>query len=96
MRGSYIERIQKLSEKLSDPNLAVHARKMGSNTFSRNRKMSLKDILLCCLSKKGPTTALELRNYFKQKGNLYMEISISRFHIFLPVRQSLPRKTWII
>lgn len=75
MRGSYIERIQKLSEKLSDPNLAVHARKMGSNTFSRNRKMSLKDILLCCLSKKGPTTALELRNYFKQKGDLYMEIS---------------------
>ena len=75
MRGSYIEGIQKLSEKLSDPNLAVHARKMGSNTFSRNRKMSLKDILLCCLSKKGLTTALELRNYFKQKGDLYMEIS---------------------
>ena len=75
MRGSYIERIQKLSEKLSDPNLAVRARKMDSNTFSRNRKMSLKDILLCCLSKKGLTTALELRNYFKQKGDLYMEIS---------------------
>lgn len=33
MRGSYIERIQKLSEKLSDPNLAVRARKMDSNTF---------------------------------------------------------------
>lgn len=75
MRRNYIERIQKLSEQLSDPNLAVHTRKMDSNTFSRNRKMSLKDILLCCLSKKGLTTALELRNYFKQKGDLYMEIS---------------------
>lgn len=29
--------------------------------------MPLKDILLCCLSKKGLTTTLELRNYFIQK-----------------------------
>lgn len=75
MRESYIERIQKRSEKLSDPNLAARARKMNSHTFSRNRKMPLKDILLCCLSKKGLTTVLELRNYFKQKTNLYMKIS---------------------
>lgn len=67
MRGTYIERIQKLSEKLSDPILSKHARKTNTNTFSRNRKMPLKDILLCCLSKKGLTTTLELRNYFIQK-----------------------------
>lgn len=75
MRGTYIKRIQKLSEKLSDPALAERARKINSNTFSRNRKMSLKDILLCCLSKKGLTTTLELRNYFKQKEDSSMKIS---------------------
>lgn len=75
MKGTYIERIQKLSEKLSDPVLADRARKINSNTFSRNRKMPLKDILLCCLSKKGLTTTLELRNYFIQKDVPAMKIS---------------------
>lgn len=75
MSGAYIKRIQKLSERLSDPALAEHARGTKSNTFSRNRKMPLKDILLCCLSKKGLTTALELRNYFKQKEDFAMIIS---------------------
>lgn len=75
MRGAYIDRIQKLSEKLSDPALAERARKINSNTFSRNRKMPLKDILLCCLSKKGLTTTLELRNYFKQKEDPSMKMS---------------------
>lgn len=75
MRGTYIERIQKLSEKLSDPALAERARKINSNTFSRNRKMPLKDILLYCLSKKGLTTTLELRNYFKQKDDSSMKMS---------------------
>lgn len=75
MRSTYIERIQKLSEKLSDPALAERARKINSNTFSRNRKMPLKDILLCCLSKKGLTTTLELRNYFIQKDVPSMKMS---------------------
>lgn len=69
-----MKRIQKLSEKLSDPALAERARKINSNTFSRNRKMPLKDILLCCLSKKGLTTTLELRNYFIQKDVPSMKI----------------------
>lgn len=38
MSGTYVERIQKLSEKLSDSALAERARKINSNTFSRNRK----------------------------------------------------------
>lgn len=75
MKGSYIERIQKLSERLEEPALAKHARKINSNAFSRNRKMSLKDILLCCLSKKGLTTTLELKNYFKQKDVSFTRIS---------------------
>lgn len=67
MSETYIARIKKFSENLSDTTLAEHARGIKGNTFSRNRKMPLKDILVCCLSKKGLTTALELRNYFKQK-----------------------------
>ena len=77
MRSTYIERIQKLSEKLSDPALAERARKINSNTFSRNRKMPLKDILLCCLSKKGLTTTLELRNYFFDCFYIYLKDSFS-------------------
>lgn len=75
MSEAYIARIQKLSERLSDTALAEHARGTKGNTFFRNRKMPLKDILLCCLSKKGLTTALELRNYFKQKEDFSMKIS---------------------
>ena len=65
MRSTYVKRIQKLSERLSDPALAEHAGTIKSNTFSRRRKMPLKDILICYLSKKGLTTALELRNYIQ-------------------------------
>lgn len=75
MKGSYIKRIQKLSERVSDPALAEHARKVKSNTFLQQRKMPLKDILLCCLSKKGLAAALELRYYFQQKGDFSMKIS---------------------
>lgn len=57
---------------LSDPELINYARQNGKNTFSRKRKMPFKDMLLCCLSKKGLTTAFELRNYFKEKGDLSM------------------------
>lgn len=39
-------------EKISDSALAVRARKMDSNIFSRNKKMFLKDILLCYFLKK--------------------------------------------
>lgn len=39
MKKSYIRRFQKFSEQLIDPELANHARKKDSNTFTRNRKM---------------------------------------------------------
>ena len=67
MDKPYKGRFQKFSESLSDPELINYARQIGKNTFSRKRKMPLKDMLLCCLSKKGLTTAFELRNYFKDK-----------------------------
>ena len=73
MRSTYIERIQKLSEKLSDPALAERARKINSNTFSRNRKMPLKDILLCCLSKKRAYYYTRIEKLFYTKGCSFHE-----------------------
>lgn len=67
------------SEFLSEPELVNYARKDGHNTFSRKRKMPLKDMLLCCLSKKGLTTAFELRNFFKDKGELPMALSVQGY-----------------
>lgn len=65
MKKTYIKRFQKLSEQLNNSKLSEYARMENQNTFSRNRKMPLNDILLCCLSKKGLTTEFEIRNYFK-------------------------------
>lgn len=79
MNKSYKKRFQIFSELLSDPELVNYARKNGTNTFSRKRKMPLKDMLLCCLSKKGLTTAVELRNYFKNKGGLSMRLSVQGY-----------------
>lgn len=67
------------AELLSEPELVNYARKNGNNTFSRKRKMPLKDMLLCCLSKKGLTTAFELRNYFKDRGELSMPLSVQGY-----------------
>ena len=79
MVKSYKKRFQMFSEFLSAPELVNYARKDGHNTFSRKRKMSLKDMLLCCLSKKGLTTAFELRNFFKDKGELPMALSVQGY-----------------
>ena len=52
MKKLYTKRFQKLTEELANPELSKYARMENQNTFTRNRKMPLKDILLCCLAKK--------------------------------------------
>ena len=52
-----------------------YARISNSYTFTRNRKMPLKDILLCCLAKKGLTIVFELRNYFRQKETPFIKMT---------------------
>ena len=79
MIKSYKTRFQKFSALLSDPEIAKYARQNGNHAFSRKRKMPLKDMLLCCLSKKGLTTTFELRNYFKEKGDLSMQLSVQGY-----------------
>ena len=51
-KKTYEKRFEKLIQLLSSADLAKHARQNNNNTFSRIRKMPLKDILLCCLAKK--------------------------------------------
>ncbi|WP_313758277.1 hypothetical protein [Tissierella sp.] len=52
-----------------------HAHLDYTNSFIRKRKMPLEDIILCVLSKKGLTTAMEIHKYFIQKGATSMSIS---------------------
>ena len=79
MSTSYKNRFQKFIDLLEKPEIITYARQKESNTFCRNRKMPLKDILLCCLSKKGLITAFELRNYFKQKEEKSMPLSVQGY-----------------
>ena len=41
--------------------------------------MPLKDMLLCCLSKKGLTTTFELRNYLKEKEEGSTQLSVQGY-----------------
>ena len=75
MKATYMKRFQTLSHALKNTDLMERARMDEHNTFSRKRKMPFEDILLSCLARKGLTTTLELRTYFKQKEDLSMEIS---------------------
>lgn len=79
MYQAYKKRFQKFSDLLNDSKLINYARINGSHTFCRKRKMPLKDMLLCCLSKKGLTTAFELRNYFKEKEEVSMQLSVQGY-----------------
>ena len=79
MITSYKNRFQKFFNLLSEPTHIKYARQKDSNTFCRNRKMPLKDLLLCSLSKKGLITVFELRNYLKQKQGKNISLSIQRY-----------------
>ena len=79
MNKSYKKRFQKFSISLSDPALINYARQNGKNTFSGKRKLPLKDMLPCCLSKKGLTTTFEPGNYFREKGDLSVQLSIQGY-----------------
>ena len=79
MSTSYKNRFQKFFHLLSEPTLVKYARQKDSNTFCRNRKMPLKDLLLCCLSKKGLTTVFEIRNYLKQKQGKNISLPIQGY-----------------
>lgn len=75
MNKPYIKRVQKFSKQLFNPELSKYTRISNSYTFTRNRKMPLKDILLCCLVKKGLTTVFELRNHFQQKETPFIKMT---------------------
>lgn len=51
------------------------ARGSHIHSFTRNRKMTIEDIIIMSINKKGLTTSMEIYNYFKKKGKLDMKVS---------------------
>ena len=66
MSKSYKRRFHKFPELLSNPKLINYARHPRST-------------LLYCLSKKGLTTSFELRNYLKEKIEMFMQLSVQGY-----------------
>ncbi len=75
MFNSYTNRFKRMFESINSDTIKAYARLDKSNSFVRKRKMPLTDTILCTLSKKGLTTAMELHQYFSQKGGNDMSIS---------------------
>ena len=69
-------RIKRLLEEIHSSRIKQFARKEGdSSSWTRLRKMPLYAILLCVLAKKGLSTVMELRHYFKEAGRLEQTVS---------------------
>lgn len=75
MFNSYVNRFNKIFDSINSDITKTYAHLDKQNSFTRKRKMPLADIILCTLSKKGLTTAIELHQYFTQKGAYHMSIS---------------------
>lgn len=58
-----ITRKNKIKTFLYDENTRKYCRLEGENTFIRNRKIPVTDLLLITLNNKAKTTAIELRDY---------------------------------
>lgn len=75
MFNTYINRFKKMIDSINSDIVRTYAHLDKQNSFIRKRKMPLSDIILCTLSKKGLTIAIELHQYFTQKGACHMSIS---------------------
>lgn len=75
MANSYTRRFYRLLASINSSDIKKYACRDNIHSFTRKRKMPLQDILLCTLSKKGLTTAMELHQYFQQKENYSMKIT---------------------
>ena len=75
MEAGCHRRFDKLAAAITSAALLAHAQMPGSNSFTRRRKMPLDDIVASAMAQKGLTTSMELRHYFKQKGQGPMGIS---------------------
>jgi hypothetical protein len=74
------ERAERLYKEMQSERIREAAR--GSEdevTWTRQRKMPLKDILLCTLNKKGLSTTMELRHYFKETQRAEGQVSVQAY-----------------
>jgi len=68
MKKEYKARYEKIYKMINSTEINEYGRLANeTKSFTRERKMPLKDVILSVLSKKGLTTAIELREYFKSK-----------------------------
>ena len=73
--GTYL-RINRLFEEIHSEHIKPSARHAAdSGRWTRQRKMPLHDMLLCTLAKKGLSTVMELRHYFKDAGKMEQAVS---------------------
>lgn len=75
----YKERFMKIVKIINSNHIKEYAPLNNEKSFTRKRKMPLKDIILSALSKNGLTTDMELHKYFIDKGVNSINISKQGF-----------------
>jgi hypothetical protein len=76
MRNNYKQRFEAILNAIKSPSILPYARLEGlPNSFSRRRKMPLDDVVISILGRKGFSTAMEIRDYMKEKGS---DVTVSK------------------
>ena len=69
-------RIERLLEEIKSERIRKKARTAkSSNSWTRQRKMPLREIIMCALIKKGLTATMEVRKYFQEAGIVEQTVS---------------------
>jgi hypothetical protein len=80
MKKGYRSRYEKMYEIINSQEIKKYGRlPREPKNFTRDRKMPLKDVILSVLSKKGLTTSMELREYFKDKCKAETKITVQGY-----------------
>jgi hypothetical protein len=92
MKNDYRRRFEMILNMIRSPAILEYARLKGlPNSFSRRRKMPADDVIISILGRKGLTTAMEIRDYLKEKGE---EINISK-QAYLKQRLKLNHEVFV-
>ncbi|MDR1278785.1 MAG: hypothetical protein LBK02_08540, partial [Treponema sp.] len=76
MEGGARQRYGELQERIRSEGIKESARLTGKpGSWTRERNMPLKDIVLCALGKKALTTTMEVRQYFQAAEKVEQTVS---------------------
>ena len=80
MKKRYKVRYEKIYEMINSTEIKKYGRLPNEpSSFTRDRKMPLKDMVINVLSKKGLTTSMELREYFEEKKDTDADITVQGY-----------------